>query len=73
MDAENQRPWKAICGDGLSLNQELVEYSSYPPWPGCIRNIPVPNSSGGGAVQIGYPADLSGIHAVMTRFSQNEP
>ena len=28
---------------------------------GCIRDIPVPNPTGGGAVQIGCPADLSGI------------
>jgi hypothetical protein len=34
---------------------------------GCIRDILlVPHPSGGEAVQIGYPADLSGIHAGMT-------
>ena len=27
---------------------------------GCIRDIHVPHPSGGGVVQIGYPADLSG-------------
>jgi hypothetical protein len=33
---------------------------------GCIRDILVPHPSRGEAVQIGYPADLSGIHAGMT-------
>jgi hypothetical protein len=29
MDAEIQRPWKAICGAGLSLNQAFAELPSY--------------------------------------------
>ncbi|PZN83977.1 MAG: hypothetical protein DM484_03485 [Candidatus Methylumidiphilus alinenensis] len=33
---------------------------------GCIRDIHVRYPSGGEAVQIGCPADLSGIHAGMT-------
>jgi len=35
---------------------------------GCIRDILVPNPTGGGAVQIGCPADLSCITAGMTAF-----
>ena len=31
MDAEIQRPWKAICGAGLNLNQAFAEFSSYHP------------------------------------------
>ena len=33
-----------------------------------LQDIHVPNPSGGGAVQIGCPADLSGIQARMTGF-----
>ena len=33
---------------------------------GCFRDILVPNPTGGGAVQIGCPADLSCIPAGMT-------
>jgi hypothetical protein len=35
---------------------------------GCIWGIHAPNPSGGEAVQIGCPADLSGIQAGMTAF-----
>ncbi|PZN81575.1 MAG: hypothetical protein DM484_08285 [Candidatus Methylumidiphilus alinenensis] len=37
------------------FNDELPSMAS-----GCIRDIRVPNPSGGEAVQIGCPADLSG-------------
>ena len=62
MDAEIQRPGMAKW----NLSQCLTQPTSDLPWPGCIRDILVPNPAGGGTVQIGYPADLSGIHASMT-------
>ena len=68
MDAKIHRPRMASLGLLHSLNQALTPAESYRPWPGCIRDILVPHPSGGKAVQIGYPADLSGIHAGMTRY-----
>ena len=62
MDAEIQRPGMAKW----NLSQCLTQPTSDLPWPGCIRDFLVPNPAGGGTVQIGYPADLSGIHASMT-------
>ena len=69
-----QRPRMASFGLLRHINQALASATSYRPlrlrsgqaWSGCIRNILVPNPSGNKAVQIGYPADLSGIHAKMT-------
>ena len=50
------------------LNHALTPSGSYRPWLWMHSGHPCPHPSGGGAVQIGYPADLSGIHAGMTAF-----